>query len=135
MANSHFIGTNPNLNHNYANDFLDFDSYLFNNPQEFDVYAHVDFDGPNNFDSTSSFSNGYLSRSPVRQELASNGSVDRRQGIIRDEDDNDDGHHVVSFRLKTELEILDDGYKWRKYGKKKVKTNSNPRYVFICDDP
>nr|GME11157.1 probable WRKY transcription factor 51 isoform X2 [Ipomoea batatas]GME15383.1 probable WRKY transcription factor 51 isoform X2 [Ipomoea batatas] len=35
--------------------------------------------------------------------------------------------HSVTFRTKTELEILDDGYKWRKYGKKKVKSNSNPR--------
>nr|GMD50144.1 probable WRKY transcription factor 51 isoform X2 [Ipomoea batatas] len=35
--------------------------------------------------------------------------------------------HSIAFRTKTELEILDDGYKWRKYGKKKVKSNSNPR--------
>nr|GMD54228.1 probable WRKY transcription factor 51 isoform X2 [Ipomoea batatas]GME11156.1 probable WRKY transcription factor 51 isoform X2 [Ipomoea batatas]GME15382.1 probable WRKY transcription factor 51 isoform X2 [Ipomoea batatas] len=36
--------------------------------------------------------------------------------------------HSIAFRTKTELEILDDGYKWRKYGKKKVKSNSNPRF-------
>ncbi|XP_019233270.1 PREDICTED: probable WRKY transcription factor 51 isoform X1 [Nicotiana attenuata] len=35
--------------------------------------------------------------------------------------------HAIAFRTKTELEILDDGYKWRKYGKKKVKSNTNPR--------
>ncbi|XP_015060567.1 probable WRKY transcription factor 51 [Solanum pennellii] len=33
--------------------------------------------------------------------------------------------HVIAFRTKTQLEILDDGYKWRKYGKKKVKSNTN----------
>ncbi|CAN4116398.1 unnamed protein product [Withania somnifera] len=27
--------------------------------------------------------------------------------------------HVVAFRTKTKLEILDDGYKWRKYGKRR----------------
>lgn len=35
--------------------------------------------------------------------------------------------HAIAFRTKTQLEILDDGYKWRKYGKKKVKTNTNLR--------
>ncbi|KAH0734224.1 hypothetical protein KY285_009931 [Solanum tuberosum] len=33
--------------------------------------------------------------------------------------------HVIAFSTKTQLEILDDGYKWRKYGKKKVKSNTN----------
>lgn len=35
--------------------------------------------------------------------------------------------HAIAFRTKTQLETLDDGYKWRKYGKKKVKTNINLR--------
>lgn len=33
-----------------------------------------------------------------------------------------------AFRTKSEVEILDDGFKWRKYGKKKVKNSPNPRY-------
>ncbi|KAH0684808.1 hypothetical protein KY289_022560 [Solanum tuberosum] len=37
--------------------------------------------------------------------------------------------HAIAFRTKTQLETLDDGYKWRKYGKKKVKTNIYLRYV------
>ncbi|OIT27479.1 PREDICTED: probable WRKY transcription factor 51 isoform X2 [Nicotiana attenuata] len=40
--------------------------------------------------------------------------------------------HAIAFRTKTELEILDDGYKWRKYGKKKVKSNTNPRNYYKC---
>ncbi|XP_060171289.1 probable WRKY transcription factor 51 [Lycium barbarum] len=40
--------------------------------------------------------------------------------------------HVVAFRTKTQLEILDDGYKWRKYGKKKVKSNTNLRNYYRC---
>nr|GMD50145.1 probable WRKY transcription factor 51 [Ipomoea batatas] len=36
--------------------------------------------------------------------------------------------HSIAFRTKTELEMLDDGYKWRKYGKKKVKSNSNSSF-------
>lgn len=34
---------------------------------------------------------------------------------------------AIAFRTRTDLEVLDDGYKWRKYGKKKVKSNSHPR--------
>ena len=33
----------------------------------------------------------------------------------------------ISFRIRTELEVLDDGYRWRKYGKKKVKSSPNLR--------
>nr|GLL48031.1 ras-related protein Rab7 [Ipomoea trifida] len=33
---------------------------------------------------------------------------------------------AIAFRTRTDLEVLDDGYKWRKYGKKKVKSNSHP---------
>ncbi|GFP93326.1 probable WRKY transcription factor 50 [Phtheirospermum japonicum] len=32
-----------------------------------------------------------------------------------------------AFRTKTDLEVMDDGYKWRKYGKKMVKNSPNPR--------
>ncbi|KAK4352475.1 hypothetical protein RND71_027993 [Anisodus tanguticus] len=40
--------------------------------------------------------------------------------------------HVIAFRTKTQLEILTDGYKWRKYGKKKVKSNTNLRNYYKC---
>jgi len=33
----------------------------------------------------------------------------------------------IAFRTKSELEIMDDGYKWRKYGKKSVKNSPNLR--------
>lgn len=35
--------------------------------------------------------------------------------------------HRVAFRTKSELEVMDDGFKWRKYGKKSVKNSPNPR--------
>ncbi|RRT83506.1 hypothetical protein B296_00003405 [Ensete ventricosum] len=38
----------------------------------------------------------------------------------------------VAFRTKSELEVLDDGYKWRKYGKKKMKNSPNPRNYYRC---
>ncbi|CAL0332200.1 unnamed protein product [Lupinus luteus] len=36
-----------------------------------------------------------------------------------------------SLKTKSEVEILDDGYKWRKYGKKMVKNSPNPRFIYI----
>ncbi|GAB4854495.1 WRKY Transcription Factor [Ancistrocladus abbreviatus] len=38
----------------------------------------------------------------------------------------------VAFKTKSEVEILDDGYKWRKYGKKMVKNSPNPRNYYKC---
>ncbi|XP_074589139.1 putative WRKY transcription factor 43 [Curcuma longa] len=38
----------------------------------------------------------------------------------------------VGFVTKSEIEMLDDGYKWRKYGKKKVKSSPNPRNYYRC---
>uniref|UniRef100_A0A9I9E8M2 WRKY domain-containing protein n=1 Tax=Cucumis melo TaxID=3656 RepID=A0A9I9E8M2_CUCME len=35
-----------------------------------------------------------------------------------------------AFKTKSEVEILDDGFKWRKYGKKMVKNSPNPSVKF-----
>ncbi|CAH1449575.1 unnamed protein product [Lactuca virosa] len=38
----------------------------------------------------------------------------------------------VAFKTKSQVEILDDGFKWRKYGKKMVKNSPNPRNYYRC---
>uniref|UniRef100_A0ACD5TKE2 Uncharacterized protein n=1 Tax=Avena sativa TaxID=4498 RepID=A0ACD5TKE2_AVESA len=39
----------------------------------------------------------------------------------------------IGFRTRSEaVEILDDGFKWRKYGKKAVKNSPNPRNYYKC---
>lgn len=35
----------------------------------------------------------------------------------------------VVVQTLSEVDILDDGYRWRKYGQKVVRGNPNPRYV------
>ncbi|XP_077243185.1 putative WRKY transcription factor 51 [Tasmannia lanceolata] len=40
----------------------------------------------------------------------------------------------IAFRTKSELEVLDDGFKWRKYGKKQVKNSPNPRNYYRCSN-
>ena len=36
-----------------------------------------------------------------------------------------------AFKTKSEVEILDDGYKRREYRKKMVKNGPNPRYDYV----
>ena len=36
-----------------------------------------------------------------------------------------------AFQTKSENDVLDDGYRWRKYGQKAVKNSAFPRYVYL----
>ncbi|KAL3818017.1 hypothetical protein ACJIZ3_003922 [Penstemon smallii] len=38
----------------------------------------------------------------------------------------------VAFQTRSDEDILDDGYKWRKYGQKSVKNNVHPRSYYRC---
>ena len=35
----------------------------------------------------------------------------------------------IIIQTPSEVDLLDDGYRWRKYGKKMVKNSPNPRYL------
>lgn len=35
------------------------------------------------------------------------------------------------FKTMSEVDVLDDGYKWRKYGQKVVKNTQHPRYIYM----
>jgi hypothetical protein len=37
----------------------------------------------------------------------------------------------IAFMTKSEVDHLEDGYRWRKYGQKAVKNSPYPRYVCI----
>ncbi|XP_023533099.1 probable WRKY transcription factor 13 [Cucurbita pepo subsp. pepo] len=37
-----------------------------------------------------------------------------------------------SFKTMTDVDVLDDGYKWRKYGQKVVKNTHHPRSYYRC---
>jgi hypothetical protein len=36
-----------------------------------------------------------------------------------------------AFMTKSEVDHLEDGYRWRKYGQKAVKNSSYPRYAYV----
>lgn len=35
------------------------------------------------------------------------------------------------FKTMSDVDVLDDGYKWRKYGQKVVKNTQHPRYIML----
>ncbi|KAK4417912.1 putative WRKY transcription factor 75 [Sesamum alatum] len=37
-----------------------------------------------------------------------------------------------AFKTRSQVDILDDGYRWRKYGQKAVKNNNFPRSYYRC---
>ncbi|XP_020589897.1 probable WRKY transcription factor 43 [Phalaenopsis equestris] len=37
-----------------------------------------------------------------------------------------------AFQTRSQVDILDDGYRWRKYGQKAVKNNNFPRSYYRC---
>lgn len=41
----------------------------------------------------------------------------------------------VVVQTTSDIDILDDGYRWRKYGQKVVKGNPNPRSYYKCTSP
>ncbi|XP_020584287.1 probable WRKY transcription factor 33 isoform X2 [Phalaenopsis equestris] len=59
-----------------------------------------------------------------KQELCSNGKRATTSRALRDS--------RISVQILSELNIPDDGYRWRKYGQKVVKGNSNPRCYYKC---
>ncbi|KAK3211816.1 hypothetical protein Dsin_016522 [Dipteronia sinensis] len=72
---------------------------------------------------SSSGSNGATSR---------NSDIKCRNGMMKKTKEDQLGHSRVAFRTKSELEVMDDGFKWRKYGKKSVKNSPNPRNYYKC---
>lgn len=40
----------------------------------------------------------------------------------------------VVVQTTSSVDLLDDGYRWRKYGQKAVKGNSNPRQALFLPD-
>ncbi|GLJ11260.1 hypothetical protein SUGI_0149100 [Cryptomeria japonica] len=40
----------------------------------------------------------------------------------------------IAFRTRTDVDVLEDGYKWRKYGKKSIKNNPHLRSYYKCSE-
>ncbi|XWS21825.1 hypothetical protein CRYUN_Cryun30bG0088800 [Craigia yunnanensis] len=120
-------------------DLLDFEDFL--------ILDAVDHEETNN-KSTASSQNPFISsnENEIMTSTSVNGScweVPRSNSYADYMQPNDDKGCVktteredmvfkISFRTKSDIEIMDDGYRWRKYGKKKIKNNPNPRNYYRC---
>nr|QIN97347.1 WRKY10 transcription factor [Isatis tinctoria] len=70
-----------------------------------------------------------LATSPTSLEIGDKTEIKKRK---RHKDD----PIIHVFKTKSTKEIaLDDGYKWRKYGKKPIRGNPFPRHYHKCSDP
>lgn len=45
------------------------------------------------------------------------------------------GHRRIGFRTRSAVEVMEDGFRWRKYGKKAVKSSPNLRNYYRCSAP
>jgi hypothetical protein len=70
---------------------------------------------------------------PGRGETSSAGAageVDPSTGMVeKKKEEKKERRPRYAFQTRTEVDILDDGYRWRKYGQKAVKNNRFPRFV------
>ncbi|CAH9076735.1 unnamed protein product [Cuscuta europaea] len=69
----------------------------------------------------------------MNEDSPSEGGVSTSQdGPRNDGGNNMGGIQKFVFKTKSDIDVLDDGYKWRKYGKKKVRSSPNPRNYYKC---
>ncbi|XP_038706150.1 probable WRKY transcription factor 51 [Tripterygium wilfordii] len=119
---------NPNFTH-YSSQFVD---PLSSSDFEFSEYLNVDgvFDDDHS-SSPSMVSSDHIGGSSTGHSVAP--SIDTtmrsKNGVKKNKTE---ATHRVAFRTQSELEVMDDGYKWRKYGKKSVKNSPNPRNYYKC---
>uniref|UniRef100_A0A7N0TMP2 WRKY domain-containing protein n=1 Tax=Kalanchoe fedtschenkoi TaxID=63787 RepID=A0A7N0TMP2_KALFE len=66
----------------------------------------------------------------MKQQI-SNAAATSDQGVEKEEKKKKKKHRYA-FQTRSHVDILDDGYRWRKYGQKAVKNNKFPRSYYRC---
>ncbi|KAJ8544116.1 hypothetical protein K7X08_028627 [Anisodus acutangulus] len=120
---------NPNNGDIYSSNFIstpenfDLSDYLFTGEGSGD-----DFWSQNEFVQSVSSSRGSYSNNPT--PTSDHHDIKRTKGVKKY--NKVEAKSRVAFRFISELEVLDDGFKWRKYGKKMVKNSPYPRNYYKC---
>ncbi|XP_062147660.1 probable WRKY transcription factor 51 [Alnus glutinosa] len=119
---------NPNLMNPNCMHFADGDPFSL----DFELSEYLMLDGGVDHDSTSQ--SLASSEKACNMGGSSTGATSRNNNICKSgvRKNKVDIGHRVAFRTKSQLEIMDDGFKWRKYGKKAVKNSPNPRNYYKC---
>ncbi|KAF8107548.1 hypothetical protein N665_0119s0014 [Sinapis alba] len=75
-------------------------------------------------------------KSQRKRELAEDGSEEnqnsKKVGKTKKKEEKKQREPRVSFMTKSEVDHLEDGYRWRKYGQKAVKNSPYPRSYYRC---
>ncbi|KAL8097596.1 putative WRKY transcription factor 43 [Apium graveolens] len=97
----------------------------------------------NNFfiNSSNGFSEGEIFHGSASSEIQGGngggmnftGTNDRNDEVNVDaKQKNKNKKQRFAFQTRSQVDILDDGYRWRKYGQKAVKNNAYPRNYYKC---
>ncbi|XP_062197513.1 probable WRKY transcription factor 75 [Phragmites australis] len=60
------------------------------------------------------------------------GEADRSAVVGKKKGEKKERRPRYAFQTRSQVDILDDGYRWRKYGQKAVKNNNFPRSYYRC---
>ncbi|XP_011100937.1 probable WRKY transcription factor 50 [Sesamum indicum] len=109
-----------------VSDFFEFSDWIEENPAFSSIPAGYNSQNPNYTPHVIVANSTGISSS---SSSFSEGTINRDSGSGREKKEIKD---KVAFKTKSEVEVLDDGFKWRKYGKKMVKNSPNPRNYYRC---
>ena len=73
---------------------------------------------------------GYLGKDEENQNI--NGAMSIGEGgslAVEKKGEKKSRRPRFAFQTRSQVDILDDGYRWRKYGQKAVKNNRFPRFL------
>ncbi|KAA8546916.1 hypothetical protein F0562_003345 [Nyssa sinensis] len=120
-----YISQNPNPNYNstYVSEYID--------ASEFDYVMLEDASGEVFTSQNMVSSDNVFSGASVEfaDSCSRNSNIKCKNGL---KENKVETGFRVAFRTKSELEVMDDGFRWRKYGKKMVKNSPNPRNYYKC---
>ncbi|XP_042068210.1 probable WRKY transcription factor 43 [Salvia splendens] len=103
-----------------VSDFFEFNDWIEEVPQFSSPLSAACYDPQN------------MSYSSAISSSSSSSSSSFLEGAINRDSGREEKREKVAFKTKSEVEVLDDGFKWRKYGKKMVKNSPNPRNYYRC---
>ncbi|KAK6118326.1 hypothetical protein DH2020_036745 [Rehmannia glutinosa] len=107
-------------------DFFEFNDWIEEDPAFSSISAGYNHQNPNYTPNEITVNTSGISNSSNFHE----GTINRDSGMNSRE--RKEIREKVAFKTKSEIEVLDDGFKWRKYGKKMVKNSPNPRNYYRC---
>ncbi|XP_044493954.1 probable WRKY transcription factor 51 isoform X2 [Mangifera indica] len=109
-------------------DYLIFDDYYHHD------HHHRDQDNQDSYSSQSMVSSETIPQGTSSDATSSNSNMKCENRMAMKKKKDTELGNRVAFKTKSELEVMDDGFKWRKYGKKSVKNSPNPRNYYKCSN-